>query len=457
MQNKGKVVAFERSGNFYLKMGVKLLSSQRYLEAANFFRKAISLEPESCEYHFNLAGALAEAGNTRESVEILENAIKKLTKVMPECYFALGCNYFDLGNFEKSKEMFKRYCETAPQGSFFIEATEAVKFIDLHILNKKDPKHIRLQKLANKGKELLDKYEFSKAVKVLNKVIEMSPESTVPRNNLSLAYYLQGEVGNAINAAREVLRLDSRNAYANSNLALFYKTIDSHDLYKRQLAAVKNADFKTVEEILNTVDILSKLNEDCLIKNIMENIVKSHDEIILWHFLAISYHNTGRYNKSIEVWNHIKNRLPHMSIFTDCFVMESNKYLKNKSATGSINYDVKVFADYIARIEELIEVLINMEQVEFNRIWESNDYVKDIVNHFLYKLENKKKLKLIEKLDNADDEASIHMLNAYIKNTERKDEVSIKCEEIVMRRRVAGDATVNIVEFSTKQRSEKKR
>ncbi len=457
MNNKGKVVSFERNGDFYCKMGLKLLGGQRLLEAAKIFRKAVELEPDNCEYHFNLAGVMAEMGNLKESVSILENAITNLTPLMSECYFALGCNYFDLGTFQKSRDNFEKYCQVSPNGAFLAEAVEAIRFIDINILRKNQVSQARIRKMADKGKELLDKCEFSKAVKVLKDVIRMDPDSTIPRNNLALAYYLQGDVGNAINITREVLRLDSGNPYANSNLTLFYKTIESKDLYLRQLKYLRDARFESIEEVLNAIDILSRLGEDSAIRYILERWVKKHDEIITWHFLSVSFHNLGKFSKAVDTWNYIKSKLPHMSIFTDCFVMETQRARENASTSSTINYDVKLYTDYMARIEELIKALLEMEKKEFAKLWSNNDYVRDIVRYFIYKLENRKKLKLIDMLASVGDEESIRLLNTYAEGSGRKDEVSSKCAEIVMRNKVAGDATINIVELSSKYKERAKR
>lgn len=455
MNNKGKVVAFERTGDFYCKLGLKHLASQRFFEAEKAFERSIAIEPDNSEYRFNLAGVLAEMGNVKESINILEKIIKTMEDIMPECYFALACNYFDVGNFQKSKENFEMYCGASPKGTFYNEAFEAIKFIETNILHKGLERQARVKKLANRGKELLDKFEFEKAIKILERVIKMVPESTTPRNNLSLAYYLNGDVGSAINAAREVLKSDKQNSYANCYLALFYRTMESNDLYIQQLKKVKESRYDSVEEILNAIDILTKMNEDGIIRNLLEMNIKHHDEVILWHFLAVSYHNLHKFSKAMEIWNYIRNKLPHMSIFTDCFVTESMKAMKNAASFSSINYEVKVFSDYIARIEELIKVFLDMHQKEFNKIWDSNDYVRDIINHFLYKLENKKKLKLIDKLANVADEKAIHMLNKYVTTIGRYDEAGNKCAQIVMRSKVAGDASVNIVELNSHRNYEK--
>ncbi|MGE5474087.1 MAG: tetratricopeptide repeat protein [Ignavibacteriales bacterium] len=447
MTNEGRIVPFERSASFYSKVGMKLLAEQRLPEAVKNFEKAIMLQHDNCEHYFNLAGVLSEMGNIKESIGILENALKSLEKTMPDCYFALGCNYFDLGDYIKSRENFEKYCEIAPKGNFILEAVEAVRFIDTNILSKNRTRSEKIQRLANKGKQLLEECKFDKSIRLLEKVVLMDDSLVIPRNNLSLAYYLNDEVEKAIDISRQVIKIDKYNSYANCNLALFYKTLDCLDFYENQINAIQNSRFDTIDEILNAVDILYKLGEDYVIRSILEKQTRNHNEPILWHFLAISCHNTGSIEKAIDIWNGVKNKLPHMTIFTDCFVLEAKKVIDKPVRFSILEYDVKMLADYMIRIEELIEMLIKLDSKEFIRTWESNDFVKVIVEYFIYRLEKKKRLTLIEKLADVEDDSAFRILDAYIKNTTKKDEVSSKCEEVVIRKMVAGDATANIVEF----------
>lgn len=278
----------------------------------------------------------------------------------------------------------------------------------------------------------------------------MDENLTIPRNNLSLAYYLNDEIEKAINVARQVLRIDRNNSYANCNLALFYKTLNCLDFYENQINAIQKSRFETIEEVLNAVDILYKLGEDYVIRSVLEKQIRDYDETIMWHFLAISCHNTGSIDKAIDIWNAIKKNFPHMTIFTDCFVLEAKKIVEKPVRFNILEYDVKMLSDYMVRIEELIEMLIKLDQKEFNRIWESNDFVKVVVEYFIYRLEKKKRLNIIEKLADVDDDRAFKILDAYVKNAIKKDEVSSKCEEVVIRRMVAGDAAANIVEFKTR-------
>ena len=79
----------------YIKAGNLLAGESRYTAAADSYRKAISLKPNSAEGHSLLGSALAEAGNYREA----EEALRKAVALKPD--YAEG--YYHLGNFLKSQ------------------------------------------------------------------------------------------------------------------------------------------------------------------------------------------------------------------------------------------------------------------------------------------------------------------------------------------------------------------
>ena len=79
----------------YIKAGNLLAGEAQYAQAAESYRKAISLEPREAEAYSLLGSALAEAGNYREA----EEALRKAVALKPN--FAEG--YYHLGNFLKSQ------------------------------------------------------------------------------------------------------------------------------------------------------------------------------------------------------------------------------------------------------------------------------------------------------------------------------------------------------------------
>lgn len=78
----------------YIKGGNFLAGEGRYKEAADSYRQALSLKPDSAEGYSLLGSALAQAGNYREA----EEALRKAVALKPD--YAEG--YYHLGNFLKS-------------------------------------------------------------------------------------------------------------------------------------------------------------------------------------------------------------------------------------------------------------------------------------------------------------------------------------------------------------------
>ncbi|GEM_PF-5394602 len=78
----------------YIKGGNFLAGEGRYAEAADSYRQALSLKPDSAEGYSLLGSALAQAGNYREA----EEALRKAVTLNPN--YAEG--YYHLGNFLKS-------------------------------------------------------------------------------------------------------------------------------------------------------------------------------------------------------------------------------------------------------------------------------------------------------------------------------------------------------------------
>lgn len=78
----------------YIKGGNFLAGEGQFAAAAESYRKALSLKPDSAEGYSLLGSALAEAGKLREA----EEALRKAVELKPD--YAEG--YYHLGNFLKN-------------------------------------------------------------------------------------------------------------------------------------------------------------------------------------------------------------------------------------------------------------------------------------------------------------------------------------------------------------------
>jgi len=89
-----------------------------------FFRKAIEVEPEIAENHFNLACFLSNMGKLVEANAVFKNILEKLDPEMYECNFYLAVNYAVMDKLESASNYLQRYLHKDPEGDFAEEAEE---------------------------------------------------------------------------------------------------------------------------------------------------------------------------------------------------------------------------------------------------------------------------------------------------------------------------------------------
>lgn len=264
MKKKGinNVVPFRDDSEFYFRIGIRYADSQRFEKALKYLTKAAEIEPYNADYLFNLAGVLAELKQVEKSNEILLNILKNIDPTLTECYFGIGCNYFDMENFKKAREYFEKYVYFEPDGAFADEVYDVLYYLQIYEDVGTDTKTNRVvTKLANEGKRLLGKGEYQKACEKLEKAIEIDPEVISPRNDLSLAHFLMGDENKSYSIARSVLKLDPDDVFANCNIALFHASSGRKELYEKQLKTITRLELNEKDEVLKLLDTYIRLKE----------------------------------------------------------------------------------------------------------------------------------------------------------------------------------------------------
>ena len=110
MKNKieRKIVKYRRDAELYFRVGTKYVDRRCFSSALKFISTAVEMEPFNADYKFNLACVLAELKDTKKSNTILKDILKNIDPTLSECYFGIGCNYFDMGSLKKAKEYFEK-------------------------------------------------------------------------------------------------------------------------------------------------------------------------------------------------------------------------------------------------------------------------------------------------------------------------------------------------------------
>jgi len=380
-----KVIPFEQSGQFYHRKARKYLENNNYINALNFYRKAVEKDPENIEYLLDLSEVFTEMGYFDESNRILFSILQKDRKRV-ECYFGLGCNFLGLQEFDKAEDCFEKYLVMDPDGAYWEEAQDLLDVLRnkeyfVEDIEDEDYEREKLYKAAIKGKEYLDRGDYENAVKELEKVVKKDDELIFAKNNLALAYFCLGKLDKAIDLSLEVLEKDQYNVHANCNIALFY--FESGDLKacKDAVDVILKLSPDDPEDIHKIAVTLCELKEHEKANQLLKKLLqyKPYDIRVL-HYTAISCFNLGRYKESLMYWDRIAKIDPYNSISSFYKRMVNGYIRNNEEVHRELPYHFQVPYDEVIRRVKTLNDFFQLTEKDLLKKWKENDYFRSLLN-----------------------------------------------------------------------------
>jgi Flp pilus assembly protein TadD len=98
------------------KLASALLKSGKTVEATAHLEKAVALAPDSIEFRFSLANALAQAGRFNDAISQLQKSIEISGGWDWQCYDMLGTVYSKMGRPEDAIQAGRRALDLALAG-----------------------------------------------------------------------------------------------------------------------------------------------------------------------------------------------------------------------------------------------------------------------------------------------------------------------------------------------------
>jgi tetratricopeptide (TPR) repeat protein len=221
---KGKVLSFVPTGEYYFTKGLKAYRRRDFLKAKKYLGRAMQLEPGEPMITCQLAIVSTELGDFEHSNRLLHMILEELDEDMAECHYFLANNYAHMGLFKDSYHYAKLYMELDPDGDFSedtedlldVLAFEAEDFED-ELLYPQDDLIVKQEQ----ARELLESGYFTKAIELLKEVVADFPEYWSAHNNLALAYFYLGKSKKAETILKDVLEQNPGNLHALCNLLVF--------------------------------------------------------------------------------------------------------------------------------------------------------------------------------------------------------------------------------------------
>ncbi|AZU63919.1 tetratricopeptide repeat protein [Neobacillus mesonae] len=220
---KGKIVSFVPTGEYYFKKGIKAYHRRDFLKAKKYLGRALQLEPGEPMIACQLAIVSTELGEFEHSNRLLHLILEDLDHEMTECHYFLANNYAHLGFFKDAYHHATLYLQMDPDGDFAEDAEELLELLSFESEELEDELYGQDDLIIKQeqARDLLESGYFPKAIELLKEVVEEYPEYWSAYNNLALAYFYLGQAEKAEDILNEVLERNPGNLHALCNKMVF--------------------------------------------------------------------------------------------------------------------------------------------------------------------------------------------------------------------------------------------
>ena len=379
-----KVVPFEQSGEFFHRKARKHVENNNYINALSYYRKAIEKDPGNLEYALDLAEVFTEMGYFSESNQILFSVLQK-DPSRSDCYFAVGCNFLGLQEYPKAEECLEKYLDLDEFGLYSEEAQDLLEVLQsqefyLDLINDVDPGKEKVFTIATRGKDFLDKGDYKRAVRELEKVVKKEPDLIFARNNLALAYFCTGKLDKAIETCRSILAEYPFNVHANCNIALFLYEKGDLKASNKHIDTVLDLPVEDPEELYKIVVTLCEMKQHRKANQLLKQLLqyKPYDTKLL-HYMAVSYYNLKVFKTAYKYWDKVEKISPNNTI-SSYYKHYVKGIIRNEKEFTELPYNFQVPYDEIIRRVKKINELLKLPRVDLTDKWKNGDSLASLLS-----------------------------------------------------------------------------
>ncbi len=146
---------------------------------------------------------------------------------------------------------------------------------------------------------------FQKVQQITQEALQRLPHAAAPRNNLSLAYSLEGKFDEAIAMAREVLAEHPDNVHALSNLAQFLVRSGQRDEALQAAERLRAEPLADEPLVAKQLEAMTFLGDDRAVIDLFEQFERTNKDRrvpLVNHLAAVAYARQGDLKRARQLW-----------------------------------------------------------------------------------------------------------------------------------------------------------
>ena len=381
-----KVLTFNRDDKFYYQRANRLIDNMEYIRGIKMLNFAITKNPKNTEYRLSFCEVLSDIGYYSKSNEEIIKIMVIDKDINPQCYYMLGYNYYELGEYIKALNMFEKYLSINPTGELSDEAFLFLENIEDFTLNTWQeysmfPSHIYSTKsdITN-----IDETRMSDDIDVWAR----------EQNIKALMAYSKKEFEESIKICRNILNKLPRLNGVLCTLALALnkngETSESIEIAK----ALVNSSENNEDDMFRVSFVLCELKMDSEAKELLKKLktLMPYTEKIN-HYLAVAYYNCKDYENARKLWNTcleidsgsymyqwyieqtlnpIITRIEYNDYLPDSVLLENIRYLEELTAQDKSDTDEEIWNDE------------KFKKIFFDTLEKCNDEVQKRLIHIIF-------------------------------------------------------------------------
>lgn len=295
---------YRNNPEFYFSKSLRYADRNNLKDALKNLHKALELEPDNCEYKFNIACFLSEMRRHKEANKVFNDILLNYDPTMFECYFGLGCNSFELGDNEKAAEYFEKYLYFDRDGEFCEEVAELVFYLKVYEnVSHSNQFEMRSNASLRYAKKYFGENKLNNAIRELCKSISSFPFNVEARNLLTLTLLEQQNYERADNICTTVRLIDKYNVWANCLCIYVLSHSRKHSRAKKFLETLILGEINNREDLLCIVTTLIVFNRVDELILLLEIYINQYADQLIFSTLLLGYCLTQNIEKFNEIYN----------------------------------------------------------------------------------------------------------------------------------------------------------
>lgn len=290
----------------------KMLDANEIIEAYPLLEDAVKKYPGE-ERFWEM---LAFVGSEIQNPVIVQRAMAKLINFQPkeaDNWFNLALTYGMLGHPALSMKTFSEFVRRFPDDYRKNSALEIIEkaesdiegFFEAYDLpNNKEG--LELAVMHDKIQLFMHQNEYEKSIETANELIKKAPEFISPYNNLSLVYFMKGDVEKAVESAKIALEKQPENFHALGNTVRFLAFLGKKDEAQNYANKLRVVESSFADSYVKKVEAFAFLGDDEAVAEVYKEIekkeIKIDNEGYCKSLAAFSFYRLGDEEKAEELW-----------------------------------------------------------------------------------------------------------------------------------------------------------